>query len=86
MTQVNPKPLAFQVRADLFNHLAAMEKAGLPVDKGIALLRLPGAGQVRLEIPRKRSGQNAPISTAPLLAKTASVVRAGKAFLPSTTC
>ena len=64
MTQVNPKSLAFQVHADLFNHLAAMEKAGLPVDKEVALLLLPGAGQVRLEILRKRSGQNAPINTA----------------------
>ena len=64
MTQARPKPLTFQVRADLFNSLAAMEKAGLPVDKAVALLHLPGAGQARLEILRKLMSRGTDIATA----------------------
>jgi general secretion pathway protein F len=48
-----PANLPYQVRADLFTHLAAMEKSGLPPDKAYALLRLPGAAQARLLAMRK---------------------------------
>lgn len=64
MTQARTEPLTFQVRADLFNHLAAMEKAGLPVDKAVALLRVPGAGQARLEKLRAWMSRGADIATA----------------------
>lgn len=47
------KPLAFGIRADLFTHLAAMERAGLPAQKAYALLRLPHPGQGRVEAMRK---------------------------------
>lgn len=46
------RPLPVAARADLFAHLAAMEKAGLPADKAFALLRLPGAGGARLDATR----------------------------------
>lgn len=64
MTPARPKPLTAQVRADLFGHLAAMEKAGLPTDKAIGLLRLPGAGQARLEKLRAWIARGADIATA----------------------
>ena len=47
------RPLPLATRADLFAHLAAMEKAGLPTDKAFALLRLPGAEGARLDAARK---------------------------------
>ncbi len=48
-----PAPLPYQIRADLFSHLAAMEKSGLPPDKAYGLLRLPGVAQTRLLALRK---------------------------------
>ncbi len=63
MTQ-RPRPLMFQVRADLFSSLAAMEKAGLPTDKAVGLLRVPGAGQARLEKLRAWMSRGADIATA----------------------
>lgn len=41
-------PLPFAIRAELFLHLATMERAGLPVDKAFANLRLPGTAQTRV--------------------------------------
>ncbi|MES2149569.1 MAG: type II secretion system F family protein [Pseudomonadota bacterium] len=46
-------PLPYQIRADLFHHLAAMEKAGLPPEQAFALLELPRSAQARLEAFRK---------------------------------
>lgn len=46
-------PLPYQVRADLFAHLAAMELAGLPPDKAFGLLRAPGRAQERVLAQRK---------------------------------
>ena len=43
------KPLPLQVRADLFNGLATLEKSGLPQAQALAVLRLPSKAQVRLE-------------------------------------
>ncbi|PRC94613.1 type II secretion system F family protein [Solimicrobium silvestre] len=57
-------PLADQVRADLFTHLAAMEKAGLPPDKSFSLLRLPGNLQARVVALRKLLGRGVDIPTA----------------------
>lgn len=45
-------PLPYRTRADLFTHLAAMEKAGLPIDKAFGLLRLPAPAQPRLTLMR----------------------------------
>ena len=59
-----PKPLSFQVRADLFNSLAAMEQAGLPVAQAVALLRLPGAAAARVEQFRKRIARGMDVATA----------------------
>lgn len=47
------RPLPLAARANLFAHLATMEQAGLPADKAFALLRLPAAGQARLDAARK---------------------------------
>ncbi len=46
-------PLPYQVRADLFLHLATMERSGLPADKAWALLRLPQAYQARVVATRR---------------------------------
>jgi general secretion pathway protein F len=64
MAHPPPKPLTFQVRADLFNSLAGMEQAGLSVDNAVALLHVPGAGQKRLEQLRKLMSRGADIATA----------------------
>ena len=53
-----------QARTELFSSLAAMEKAGLPVDKAVALLRIPHAGQGRLEKLRAWMSRGADIATA----------------------
>jgi type II secretory pathway component PulF len=53
MSRPAHSPLPYQVRADLFAHLAAMEKAGLPPDKAFALLRVQPGAQPRLEQLRK---------------------------------
>lgn len=49
MTLTNLKPLPLQMRADLFNGLATMEKAGLPLTQALTVLRLPGKAQARVE-------------------------------------
>jgi general secretion pathway protein F len=64
MTQSRPKPLTYQVRADLFNSLAAMEKAGLPVDRAVGALRVPGAGRARVEKLRAWLVRGADMATA----------------------
>lgn len=46
-------PLPYQLRADLFAHLAAMENAGLAPDKAFGLLRVPASAQARVEAQRK---------------------------------
>ncbi|WP_198314423.1 type II secretion system F family protein [Chitinibacter sp. GC72] len=42
------RPLPAQVRADLFNQLAALEHAGLPADRAIAVLALPAPWNQRV--------------------------------------
>jgi general secretion pathway protein F len=46
-------PMRFNVRADLFAQLAAMEEAGLPFDKVLDLLHLPPKERARLKTTRK---------------------------------
>lgn len=46
------KPMSFRIRADLFAQLAQMETAGLPFNRAIAVLNLPGAAQTRVEAMR----------------------------------
>jgi type II secretory pathway component PulF len=45
-------PLRFQVRADLFGQLAAMEEAGLPFDQVLEALPLPPGEDARLKATR----------------------------------
>lgn len=64
MMPIQPKPLPIQTRANLFNSLAGMEKAGLPVDRAVALLRLPGNAQARLVLFKRLLARGADIATA----------------------
>ena len=50
------KPLSFRIRAELFTQLAQMETAGLPFNRAIAVLNLPGAAQPRLVAMREIIG------------------------------
>ncbi len=67
-----PRPAAsslpYQIRADLFTHLAAMEQAGLAPDKSFSLLRLPRAAQGRVEATRALLARGADPATAGLRA------------------
>ncbi|GGC95469.1 type II secretion system F family protein [Undibacterium terreum] len=53
MQTPSQRPLSLAIRADIFTHLAAMEKAGLPADKAYSLLKLAPAAQPRLALARK---------------------------------
>ncbi len=55
MSPVLP-PLKYETRAELFRQLAAMEQAGLPVDRALGLLRLPRGVQPRVAAMRKWLG------------------------------
>lgn len=46
-------PLPYQTRADLFLHLAALEKAGLPTDKAFAIVETTREAQPRLHTMRR---------------------------------
>jgi general secretion pathway protein F len=56
-------PLPYRVRAALFLHLATMEKAGLPILKSFASLRLPGGYQKRLDDTRKMLARGADLAS-----------------------
>jgi len=56
MSRASLSPLKFNVRADLFKQLRAMEEAGLPTDKALGLTRLPGAAP-RLTTMRRLLGK-----------------------------
>jgi general secretion pathway protein F len=58
--------LSYALRADLFTHLAAMEKAGLPADKSFASLKLPAPASARVEAARKLLARGKDIATAGL--------------------
>ncbi|MES2105391.1 MAG: type II secretion system F family protein [Pseudomonadota bacterium] len=53
MQSTSQRPLALAVRAELFSHLAALEKAGLPTDKAYSLLKFAPAAQQRVDLARK---------------------------------
>lgn len=61
-----PPPLPYRLRADLFTHLATMEKAGLPALKAFDLLRLPPEGQERLLAMRRMLAKGSDPATAGL--------------------
>jgi general secretion pathway protein F len=46
-----------RVRADMFSHLSAMEKAGLPADRAWDLLKLPTVPAARLQAVQKAVGR-----------------------------
>lgn len=60
-------PLSWQLRADLFAQLAAMEKSGLPAIQAVGLLHLPPPSQARVTAMRK------------LLTRGAHIAKAGRA-------
>ncbi|MBI1890473.1 MAG: type II secretion system F family protein [Burkholderiales bacterium] len=49
----SPPPFSWQIRADLFAQLAAMEKSGLPIIQAFGLLRLPPTHQSRVAMTKK---------------------------------
>lgn len=46
-------PMKFNIRADLFAQLAAMEEAGLPFEKVLDIVHLPRNADLRLKVTRK---------------------------------
>ena len=64
MTKAYHPPLSFALRAELFTHLAAMEKAGLPTDKSFASLKLPAPAATRIDAARKLLARGKDIATA----------------------
>ncbi|MDW5416729.1 type II secretion system F family protein [Iodobacter sp. CM08] len=57
-------PLNDAIRADLFTHLATMEKAGLPVAQAFLSLRLAKAAQPRVDEARKWLGRGKDVAAA----------------------
>ena len=57
-------PMKFNVRADLFVQLAAMEEAGLPFDKVLDVVHLPANEAARLKTTRKLIRQGLGIAEA----------------------
>jgi general secretion pathway protein F len=53
MSRASLSPLKFNIRADMFKQLGAMEEAGLPIDKALSLTRLPPGAQLRLTTMRR---------------------------------
>lgn len=64
MAKYTQPPLRFALRAALFSHLAAMEKAGLPTDKAFASLRLPAPATARIDATCKLLARGKDIATA----------------------
>lgn len=64
MALIKKPPLPLKMRADLFVQLAAMEKAGLPIDKAFSAIKLSTQFQPRLEEMRKllKRGKDIPNS------------------------
>lgn len=57
-------PIPDQIRAELFSHLAVMERSGLPPDKAFALLKLPARLQERVNVLRRLLSKGTDIPTA----------------------
>ena len=64
MSTQNHTTLSYAIRADLFVHLAAMEKAGLPADKSFASLKLPAPVASRVVAARKLLARGKDIASA----------------------
>lgn len=47
-------PLSYQIRSELFAHLATMEASGLPFERALGLLKLRGNAQKRLQAMREK--------------------------------
>jgi general secretion pathway protein F len=58
------EPLPWALRATLFAHLAAMERSGLPTLSAFSLLKLTGAGELRLQMMRKLLARHIDLATA----------------------
>jgi general secretion pathway protein F len=59
-------PLPYQHRADLFLHLATLEKAGVPPSKAWAIVRLPLPFQERVDQTRRLIARGQPVDQAGL--------------------
>lgn len=59
-------PLPYQLRADLFLHLATLEAAGVPPSKAWAIVRLPAPFQERLDQARRLIARGQDIAAAGL--------------------
>jgi general secretion pathway protein F len=66
MSRASLSPLKFNIRADMFKQLGAMEEAGLPIDKALNLTRLPPGAQPRLTIMRRSLSKGLGIAEAGL--------------------
>ena len=64
MTTKTHAVLSYALRSDLFTYLATMEKAGLPVDKSFASLRMPAPAASRVLAVRKLLARGKDIATA----------------------
>ncbi len=58
------KPLSWQVRAELFGQLAAMEKAGLSALQAFGLLKISGVAQERIKNTRRYLTRGMPLDKA----------------------
>jgi general secretion pathway protein F len=73
---VSAAPLPWQVRADLFAQLAALEKAGLPALQAFATLRLPAKLQDRVKTMQRMLVRGVPLARAGLQSKLFSTLEA----------
>lgn len=64
MSTQNHTTLSYAIRADLFVHLAALEKAGLPADKSVASLKLPAHVASRVVAAHKLLARGKDIASA----------------------
>ncbi|MES2821464.1 MAG: type II secretion system F family protein [Pseudomonadota bacterium] len=64
MPLASQAPLALTDRAQLFTHLAAMEKAGMPTDQAFALLNLAAEPQRRVVRMRQQLSQGQDVASA----------------------
>lgn len=60
----NAAPLPWQLRADLFAQLGALEKAGLPAQQAFATLRLPSKFQDRVKTMQRMLARGVPLARA----------------------
>ena len=66
MSRASPSPLKFDIRANLFRQLSAMEDAGLPLDSALSLAKLPLSTRPRLSRMRRYLGKGLGVAEAGL--------------------